>query len=187
MFQRINAVINNFSFKGKVCHCNAESSELGWRNGFKDPLLHGPGNISFYVFEPAARNEKFYSKLLKKHGSHSKGYNIIFSNNAVAEQPALLHNFSTLRDNGIHQHGGLGNNVSGLSEYDKKRMIHYLVNVTSLDTYFSNEMNQKSFHIDLVKIDTEGFDLAVILGMKLLMKNKKINFIIHECSNLMSR
>lgn len=54
-----------------------------------------------------------------------------------------------------------------------KLFITYPVNVTSLDDYFLEE----SSVIDLLKIDTEGFELEIIQGSEKLLKNKRINLI----------
>lgn len=53
------------------------------------------------------------------------------------------------------------------------------VKVQTLDSLFINE--EKS--IDLLKIDTEGFEHEVLLGAKNLLKNKKIKHIIIEFQN----
>ena len=53
------------------------------------------------------------------------------------------------------------------------------VKVQTLDSLFINEERS----IDLLKIDTEGFEHEVLLGAKNLLKNKKVKHIIIEFQN----
>ena len=53
------------------------------------------------------------------------------------------------------------------------------VQIQTLDNLFLNELKS----IDLLKIDTEGFEYEVLLGAKNLLENKKVNKIIIEFQN----
>lgn len=63
-----------------------------------------------------------------------------------------------------------------------KRFEEQVSEVITIDTLDSFSEAHKIEQIDLLKIDTEGFDLEVLKGAKSLLENKKIRFVFIEVS-----
>ena len=170
----------------KLCgYCDYVHSEAGWLNGFKNVDSARFSWVSFYLFEPNLLSP--HGKLTRAvEGARNRGYVVEVSNAAISNKIGKSYfAFPKIsRADEINQHGHLHPNViegrrkSNISDFDFME-----VNVTTLDELFFKEQ----LHLDLVKIDTEGYDLNVIYGMKNLLKRELVDVIIHECHALMER
>lgn len=58
------------------------------------------------------------------------------------------------------------------SVYQSYRIEYYDLDIISLDNYFDYNIS-----IDFIKIDVEGFEYEVLLGMDNILKNKSVKFI----------
>ena len=68
--------------------------------------------------------------------------------------------------------------IEKLSFFDHKKNKKVMTNILKLDSFFlenSSLINKKE--IDLIKIDTEGFELEVIKGAKDIIENKRPKYI----------
>ena len=132
-----------------------------------------------HCFEPSPYNFEILSKNIKKYnfkinvnlnnigvGSEKKS---VFLNQTEESSSSTINTFNK-NSNYLKKKLKILN-INNLNEYYKKISI----NLISLDEYIEkNNINE----IDIIKIDTEGFEFDVIKGLSL--KNKKIRFIYFE-------
>lgn len=120
-----------------------------------------------YSFEPV--NETFAE--LEKNTSHLKNinrFNHAFGNTTDQKQIYLNNN------------SGKNSLVDSLQKIDSKNensKKSQLITIKKIDDFCSEN---KIDSIDIIKTDTEGFDLEVIKGASSLLEQRKINFIITE-------
>lgn len=114
-----------------------------------------------FAFEP----EKLNFKFLKQDCAEMK--NIVLNNIAIGNKSCKLKLYvSRLM------------NVDHLTYKTKDKRKSYFVECVRLDDYFSK--NEK---IDLIKIDTQGFEYRVLIGMKSIIKRSKNIMIVCEFSS----
>ena len=133
-------------------------------------------NYEIHCFEPL---NDLYKDLTKKYG-HNK--NIYLNNCALGEKNQESKFFK------YHNHANSSFNkpIDGSDwEKKKKKMLNkeklieeeFEVKILKLDEYFKT--NQLKF-IDLLKIDTQGYEDKVLNGSNEILKNNKIKFIMVE-------
>lgn len=184
-----------------------DGKNLCWFNGWPDvdaikKHTHSPKRLTFYLYEPAPYNHPTLLEVIKDQRT-KLGYKIVFRPYAVSDRPGILTFASGVKtgsEGGSNQHGHIVTESLVVNKEEPGDQIIYNVNVTTLDNEFHTNIispisllnnhhsnNNKSLYFDFVKIDTEGFDLSVIRGMRSLLEEKRVNFIVHECHEYMSR
>jgi FkbM family methyltransferase len=121
---------------------------------FKEAIAKG-GKI--YCFEP----DNFNFALLKKNVELNKIYNATLENFAVGSKTGFLNFYSSTNNFGDH-HLYYNKALNGIRK--SKR-----VKVVAIDDYF----NEKGEKIDLVKIDVQGVEPSVVMGMAGLISKQK--------------
>lgn len=138
------------------------ANEGTFLNYFSDSQLK---KVEYHAFEP---NEKLHSSIQ----SHLKDKNSIelkLNKSGVGDkEEAVIFNISQK-----HVCSSLYK-VNDINE-------HIKINIVRLDKYCSQNNIE---YIDLLKIDTEGNDYAVLHGAEELIKNGQVNFIVFEFSEL---
>lgn len=117
-------------------------------------LLNHQSTIHGFLFEPSSQ----CSEVLKTRFAHYKDITI----RDVAVSDLIGQSYFT-EDSSNSQHSHLGS----LSSSDKDHLTQ--VHVVRLDDVFSTP----SFHLDFLKIDTEGYDLKVLKGAYNLLKRTR--------------
>jgi FkbM family methyltransferase len=126
-------------------------------------------NIKVYCFEPSSFT---FSELKTNLMKHPLARNVHFANLAMSDSngKSILH---------------IANNGAEVNSFYKRRTeglgIHYNNNeqviTTTLDTYC---IENNIFHINFIKIDVEGHELAVIKGAANMLKQQAIDYIQFE-------
>ncbi|MCX7090671.1 MAG: FkbM family methyltransferase [Legionellales bacterium] len=124
-------------------------------------------NIKVYAFEPGLGNLSILSERFADH----KNVSLI---------PKALSNV----EGELSYFQNLNSDSSGLNSVYDMREIGYFeqtekltVNAVTLDNFCETNKIEK---INLMKIDVEGHELAVLLGGELMLKNKRIDYIQFE-------
>lgn len=134
-------------------------------------------NPKIYAFEPI---EFEYDKLVNKYQNDP---NIILNNFAVGEQ-TCTRNFYITAKTGNSSFNKIREDSDWLkvrskqygTTVDKYTKIKKKVKIVSLDDYCNiNEIN----HIDLIKIDTQGYEDKILKGSKKILSEGKVSAI--EC------
>ncbi len=112
-----------------------------------------------YSFEPEPLNYK----VLKKNISLNNCQNVLCEQMALGDKSGTAYLFKEARSIGTH------------SMIKKKHgsQEKISVKVTKLDEYFSSTKK-----IDAIKIDVEGFELSVLVGARMILKN--VNYLFFE-------
>lgn len=125
-------------------------------------LLHYP-NSKIHSFEPAVNCIK---ELRLNHGSRS---NVFINHSAVGEQNGVVmfnqYEWSSL--NSVHERTFTSSKITG----------NYRVPVVSVDDYCKDNDIE---HIDLIKTDTEGYELHVLRGANRMFTSGRISFVLVE-------
>lgn len=139
-------------------------------NYAEDVLKYNP-NIKLYAFEP---HPKTYKKLIEK----SEKLNFEAINKGCADEIGKL-KFYDYASNDGSEHATL---LAGVFEniYHKDTIV-YEVDVTTLDNFIQDRKIQK---VDLLKIDTEGFEYNVLKGLEQSLKANKIKAIHFEFNSM---
>ncbi len=152
---------------------------MGANNGQSiDRFLKLYKNSKIHSFEPLTDE---FQKLKKNFG---KRKNIFLNNYALGEKKTTKRiNISAKTENSSF------NNFNLKTKWIKKRSEQYgvkekkyiiarqKVNLGTLDDYcYKNKIN----HIDILKIDTQGYEDKVLMGCKKLIQQNKISIIITE-------
>jgi FkbM family methyltransferase len=136
-------------------------ANIGYYSLLVSQLVGKEGKI--YAFEPAPEN---YSTLLKN--IEMNGYqNIITVNKAVSNTNGIVRFFID-ESNPLYHKLKNSKDIKGTIE----------VNATTLDDYFKD----KERKIDIIKMDVEGAELAVLKGMRRVMTENKNLIILAEFS-----
>jgi len=195
-FAKLNKVLYQLSLRG-LGVLNFESKYLSGEKQWVKSYLEGKdsptvldvganiGNYSIDVFEcnPNARVYAFephpltYARLL----DNMKGYsNCIFKsfNLGVGQENGELELFDYVDKSGS-EHASLYKEV--ISDLHKGEVVSCKVKIISLEEFFINESINR---VDLLKIDTEGNEFKVLLGLGRLIKEKKISAIHIEFNEM---
>jgi FkbM family methyltransferase len=139
-------------------------------------LLDCFASAFIHAFEPHPKN---YSSLKKRMPSNrTKIHNIALGD--IGGQSTLY----DISDYDGSAYASLHKDV--ITEIHKKEFVSFEVEVDTLDNFAEKEGVR---HIDFLKIDTEGNDLAVLQGASKLLENKSIGCIHFEFNemNIVSR
>ena len=146
---------------------NIGQSILRYRNIFEDPIIHS--------FEP---NPNAFKKLEEKFINEK---NLFLNNVAIGENEEVLE-FNISKKSSHSSFLTLNLNSQWLKNRAKSIGVNYLdyvekktpIKTTTLDEYAEKKNIEV---IDVLKIDTQGFEDKVLIGAKNLIKNKRIKFI----------
>ena len=146
------------------------SIDIGANVGKYTKLLLTETNSEVIAFEPLPKAFEELKEIKKNFSSRFNVYNIGIGNrnsnlelNYSAEKSELA---SFIAD------------LDKLSFIDSKNNKKIIVEVMTLDSFFKKyEQTYKGKEIDLLKIDTEGFELEVLNGASETLINKKPKFI----------
>jgi FkbM family methyltransferase len=149
------------------------------KGSYSSRLVENFPNAEIHVFEPLPG---CYTHLLKLFQAKSEQF--FLNNVCVSDTPGKLE-LHTYANDPASQHASVYNNV--LKEIHHSSDIQkFEVDAVTLDDYTDyKEIN----HIDFLKIDTEGHELAVLKGASRLLQNRKISLIQFEFNemNIVSR
>ena len=121
---------------------------------------------NIYCFEPIPSSFNRLKRNIK--GTNSSCFNFGFGEVASLQEIFTYENPNLSSYNSINA-----------SFFDNEIKIKEQIEIKTISTFCSeNNIN----HIDLLKIDTEGFDLKVLLGAKEMLENGKISIIQVEAS-----
>lgn len=139
-------------------------------NYSKDVFESNPNSLVF-SFEP---HPKTYKKLIENiKNPNFKSFNI-----AVGKEEGLLNLYDYNTKDGS-AHASLYKDV--IKDIHKGTPIHHSVNIIKLDKFL---VEQDLDQIDLLKIDTEGNEYNVLLGIKDHLENNKIKAIHFEFNEM---
>ena len=133
-----------------------------------------------YAFEPHPRN---FKRLEEKISTISSKDKISIINSAVGDTPDQLELYDRSESDGS-AHASLYREV--IEDIHHAKSINHIVQVVTLDQFCDE---QDIDHIDLLKIDTEGNELACLRGAKDLLSRRAIRTIQFEFNemNIISR
>ena len=130
----------------------------------KNILPNATNAITIHAFEPS---HKTFSLLSKKWGGDS---NIFLNNFALGsrnERKTFLENY----------HSDMSSFLQPSSYCWGEIVEEKSVQIRTTDEYCKN---QKIQNIDLLKVDTQGYDLEVLKGSKLLLESNSIKMVLME-------
>lgn len=137
----------------KKWHIVDIGANLGYYTILTGKIIGEKGKV--YAFEP----NKECAKMLSKNVSANTLYNVEVIQAAVSDKTGTITLYISEDNSGDHR---------TYNSLEKRKS--YTVKTYALDTFF--DLNEK---IDLVKIDVQGFEMKVLLGMKkLIKKNARI-------------
>lgn len=130
-------------------------------------------NSTLIAFEPHPKTYKNLVKIANK-------YEFQTVNLGLSDKKGRL-KFYDYKNNDGSTHASLYKNV--IEKLHNEQSVSHTVKVTTLDEYMSdNKLSSKD--INLLKIDTEGHEYAVLEGAKRLIKKKKIDAIQFEFNDM---
>ncbi len=143
--------------------------DIGANVGKYTKLLLTETKSNIISFEPLPLAFKDLQKIEQENPSRLKVYNF-----AIGEKDETLElNYSNERS----EKASFLKNLNELSFYDFKNNQKIERKVYSLDTFFLNNPNLKNKKIDLIKIDTEGFEFEVLKGAKKVLEQNSPKYI----------
>ena len=146
------------------------SIDIGANVGKYTQMLLSETNSEIISFEPLKEAFKELQKIENEHPNRLKVFNY-----AIGEENTNLElNFSDEKS----EKATFSNDIDKLSFFDHEKNKKVMTEVMTLDSFFlenSSLINKKD--IDLIKIDTEGFELEVIKGAKNTIENKRPKYI----------
>jgi len=177
-----NFIDNNYHLKGIVNLINKHNFEIifdvGAHKGeFSSAIIKKCPNIKeIYAFEPQKNIYKFLKNSFKNN-KKINSYNYALSN--ISENKELkINEISTTSTFSDINYNSLWFKLKNLTVLKKDSfLVTVLAKVITLDKFVSSKKINK---IDLLKIDTEGHELDVLLGCKYLFDNKIIKNILIE-------
>ena len=146
------------------------SIDIGANVGKYTKLLLSETNSEVIAFEPLPKAFEELKEIEKKFSPRLNVYNFGIGN----KNSNLELNYSTEKS----ELASFIEDLDKLSFTDNKNNKKIIVEVMTLDSFFKkNEQTYKEKEIDLLKIDTEGFELEVLNGASETLINKKPKFI----------
>ena len=146
------------------------SIDIGANVGKYTKLLLTETNSEVIAFEPLPKAFEELKEIEKNFSSRLNVYNIGIGN----KNSNLELNYSTEKS----ELASFIEDLDKLSFIDSKNNKKIIVEVMTLDSFFKKyEQTYKEKEIDLLKIDTEGFELEVLNGASETLINKKPKFI----------
>ena len=146
------------------------SIDIGANVGKYTKLLLAETNSEVIAFEPLPKAFEELKEIEKNFSSRLNVYNIGIGN----KNSNLELNYSTEKS----ELASFIQDLDKLSFVDSKNNKKIIVEVMTLDSFFKKyEKTYKEKEIDLLKIDTEGFELEVLNGASETLINKKPKFI----------
>ena len=146
------------------------SIDIGANVGKYTKLLLAETNSEVIAFEPLPKAFEELKEIEKNFSSRLNVYNIGIGN----KNSNLELNYSTEKS----ELASFIQDLDKLSFIDSKNNKKIIVEVMTLDSFFKKyEKTYKEKEIDLLKIDTEGFELEVLNGASETLINKKPKFI----------
>ena len=143
--------------------------DIGANVGKYTNLLLTETKSKIISFEPLPLAFKDLQKIEQDNPERLKVYNY-----AIGEKDETLElNYSNEKS----EKASFLENLNELSFYDFKNNQKIKTKVYCLDTFFSNNPNLLSKNIDLVKIDTEGFEFEVLKGAKKMLEQNPPKYI----------
>ena len=143
--------------------------DIGANVGKYTKLLLTETKSKIISFEPLPLAFKDLQKIEQDNPERLKVYNY-----AIGEKDETLElNYSNEKS----EKASFLENLNELSFYDFKNNQKIKTKVYCLDTFFSNNPNLLSENIDLVKIDTEGFEFEVLKGAKKMLEQNPPKYI----------
>ena len=195
-------VLNLFDyFYKKKISSFLKKNQLGNIDIFLDVGAHKGESINFFLKELNIKNiysfeasqinfdelKKRLPRLIKKFNET----NIYIENIALGaiEKKVILKQFNESSSSTI-------SDINENSSYFKKK--HKYINKKKNNTFYQNVetftiplskylMNKKIDNIDFLKIDTEGYELNILIGLKNDIKNVKIIFFEHHYDNMINK
>ena len=142
-------------------------------------------------FEASPINFKDLEKKLPKKIKSFKKSEIILENLALGNMKGIS-KFNQLSESSSSTLNELNLNSRYLKK--KKKFLNFFSNENYLKTIdvnvntLSNYLSEKNIgHIDLIKIDTEGSELNVLLGLNSLINNVKLVFFEHHYDDMVKK
>tara|TARA_B100001105_G_C22299806_1_gene403299 strand:- start:101 stop:943 length:843 start_codon:yes stop_codon:yes gene_type:complete len=146
------------------------SIDIGANVGKYTKLLLAETNSEVIAFEPLPKAFEELKEIEKNFSSRLNVYNFGIGN----KNSNLELNYSTEKS----ELASFIEDLDKLSFIDSKNNKKIIVEVMTLDSFFKKyEQTYKEKEIDLLKIDTEGFELEVLNGASETLINKKPKFI----------
>ena len=146
------------------------SIDIGANVGKYTKLLLAETSSEVIAFEPLPKAFEELKEIEKNFSSRLNVYNIGIGN----KNSNLELNYSTEKS----ELASFIEDLDKLSFIDSKNNKKIIVEVMALDSFFKKyEQTYKEKEIDLLKIDTEGFELEVLNGASETLINKKPKFI----------
>ena len=146
------------------------SIDIGANVGKYTKLLLAETNSEVIAFEPLPKAFEELKEIEKNFSSRLNVYNFGIGN----KNSNLELNYSTEKS----ELASFIQDLDKLSFVDSKNNKKIIVEVMTLDSFFKKyEQTYKEKEIDLLKIDTEGFELEVLNGASETLINKKPKFI----------
>ena len=143
--------------------------DIGANVGKYTKLLLTETKSKIISFEPLPLAFKDLQKIEQDNPERLKVYNY-----AIGEKDETLElNYSNEKS----EKASFLENLNELSFYDFKNNQKIKTKVYCLDTFFLNNPNLLSKNIDLVKIDTEGFEFEVLKGAKKMLEQNPPKYI----------
>lgn len=183
----------DFSFQKKIINFfkknlneNLIFFDVGSHHGETVELFEKNLDIKeFHCFEPSQENFKILTKNILKKNFYNKvnlnNYGLgkshgVFDLNFTKETSSSTINTFNKRSKYLSKKLNILN-ISDLSEYYKKEKI----NIKTLDEYF---VRNKISKIDILKIDTEGFEFNVLKGFIENIANTKFIYFEHHFDDM---
>jgi FkbM family methyltransferase len=138
---------------------------------YSKEILNIDENINLFAFEP---HPKSYAKL--KENINSKNFEAFNLGVGNKNETLLLYDYD--KDEGS-EHASLYKEV--IEDLHKGQVVSHDIPVIMLDDFLKE---QKVDQVDLLKIDTEGNELNVLLGAKEYLENNKIKAIHFEFNEM---
>jgi FkbM family methyltransferase len=143
--------------------------DVGANGGDYSKTLLEYTSAKVIAFEPLP---KAYAKLAKV-GEAFPG-RLVAVNQGVADKTGVLNLHFGDEDSELASFSSEVGEIEYVGLHNRNVM---LAKVTSLDDYFATVPRDESLEIDLIKIDTEGYEYEVLLGSRNIIESQKPRFI----------